>query len=229
MTWLYHELDNQRIPVRDVWGLNYVIQVPNEWVAEAIAVLNQPIGEHYIGGVAKVLQVTVRDLADDHPFFTSPESFQNRHANKAQMTVDDVLRVIAGGEDEGVMNKLRSLQPVFDVNYPAEEGLLCFEILESELLTRLGIRENELQSGLGGPEYVIWAKFAKTGGIYRYRYLSRQVVLSLMIEAAKSNAGVEGSSIGSLFHELVKVPAKDGDIICEKAQGGGWVAIQPKT
>lgn len=64
---------------------------------------------------------------------------------------------------------------------------------------------------------------------YRYAPVSTAIYYELLGEAVRKGEGRQEASVGSLYHNLVKVDAEAGKIKCQRLAEGKWVEVLPKS
>lgn len=243
LAWYYNQLTRAGIAAKivvGVSGLNLI--VTKDSLIEAMEILNGQIGLTQIGFEYPV--ICFDDLPNDHPFFETEAAQDTRWFEpSAQELMDSVMTKDEEMHEafDPITKTLVSLCMNLPGDSPAEiimalpfylgsNQTVMVNVVGSTSVDKIGLKPIETTGyDILKDEYEVYVKFIKAADFYLYSPVKRLTLVSLLVEVANNNVGIETASVGSLVHQLLKVPANDGELGCyRKDNNGNWVLVARK-
>jgi hypothetical protein len=120
--------------------------------------------------------------------------------------------------------KAEALLKFTDVQFEGITGTIRMYEVNSVNLSAIGIRINQKDQTLC-TQYTQFKGGAQT---YRYGPVTVKISQELLGEAVRVAEGRQEASVGSLFHNLIKVDADAGKIKCQRLTEGRWIDVPAK-
>lgn len=216
--WFIRALHENEIPHREIgFGLvGPIVKVPDSEIFRATMILTTPIGAI---SVSSDSDITIMDLPNDHPFFqialgNTPATAQL--PSKENSAIKELPFV-----ETNIPNMLEPVR-LYDVK-SSNASAIAYYKSNTEAFDKAGIHRECLIVQFKG------------GALYRY-YATQEanldsVFAKLLKEAVAVEGGNQEASVGSMIHHLIKVPADEGKIVCDKFDSAksSWVNVPKKS
>ena len=202
------------------------IQQTIEATFPPVTIFAIPDGHPYFSILLQQRGVVPKDPPNEGTGIMSPEEesqFQAEVAESDWLT-ESVPEATIDAVDEELGIGSEPVLETEQVTFPAVKSEVTMYLMNSENVLKLGFTpkpNTEDQVTL----YVIF----KGGATYRYSPVEAVRGDDLLEQAKQKLQGIQEASVGSAFHHLIKVPADEGKIKCQRLDGDTWVAVPTKA
>lgn len=211
LMWLKEQLTNNEVPWKEEGTGPYG---PRLWVDENMLTVAQGILYAEIGQIQiqPDANITWADVPNDSQLFRD-------------MLAEPLIAKLGPKED--------SVIPFQLIVFPPEDVEIIMWDVDSSNLSALGyipIPVNDPGPYVEPQTAILYVRF-KGGTVYRYLPVPLGTCEHLHHEIKRKHNGEPDASVGSLFHNAVKVKADSGDINCQKFDDdwGHWTTVPPKA